>query len=708
MSGIVGSRLNIRGSGLIGGLGTDGQVLTSGGAGEELIFESVSSAAITAINNPTANELVTVGSTTTELDAEANLTFDGTNVLIGGTGKIYFNDAGGEHISGSGSVLSIAGGSEIDLTATAVDLNGTLNVSGVATFQATPVFPDGSLALADLDIDGGTDIGAAVVDADLFIVDDGAGGTNRKVTASRIKTYAGGASVMSDLTDVSMDATNFVDSLLIQTNSDGSAPGTGTLSGANDNTGIGKNVFAAITSGNNNVAIGNNAMDACTTGNTNVSIGANAHGALTTAYNSTAVGHNALAALETGYYNTAVGYNALAACTANYNTAVGHASLTTVTTGTHNTGVGWATLNVTTGGYNVALGSQCMQANTSGQYNIAAGHLALDANTTASNNIAIGTNAAGANTEGARIIAIGHHAYDAADTEVDNIAIGIDALGGAVAGGEYNTAIGNYSLDALTSADSNVAIGYGAGTAITTGGTNSIVGRGAGAAITTGLSNVLMGAYAGGAVTSADQNVCIGSSAGGAVTGERNTFIGQGAGDAMVSGSDNTCIGVNCDASANDVSNAISLGAAVNAAANDFSFGKASNVVTNDFDADADWSRSSDIRLKRNIQDTTLGLDFINDLRPVKFQWKPSNEVPKEMKAEYNEVNQKNLDIVSHGFIAQEVKEAIDKYGDTTFGGWHLDKTDNETQRVKKNMFVMPLIKAVQELTARVKELEAK
>jgi len=36
-----------------------------------------------------------------------------------------------------------------------------------------------------------TDIGAAIVDADLFLVDDGAGGTLRKVTASRIKTYAG-------------------------------------------------------------------------------------------------------------------------------------------------------------------------------------------------------------------------------------------------------------------------------------------------------------------------------------------------------------------------------------------------------------------------------------------------------------------------------------------------------------------------------------
>ena len=47
----------------------------------------------------------------------------------------------------------------------------------------------GPVALTDLDIDGGTDIGAAIVDADLFIVDDGAGGTNRKTAASRIVTY---------------------------------------------------------------------------------------------------------------------------------------------------------------------------------------------------------------------------------------------------------------------------------------------------------------------------------------------------------------------------------------------------------------------------------------------------------------------------------------------------------------------------------------
>jgi glutamate synthase domain-containing protein 2 len=45
--------------------------------------------------------------------------------------------------------------------------------------------------LTALEIDGGTDIGAALADADLIVVDDGAGGTNRKAALSRLKTYIG-------------------------------------------------------------------------------------------------------------------------------------------------------------------------------------------------------------------------------------------------------------------------------------------------------------------------------------------------------------------------------------------------------------------------------------------------------------------------------------------------------------------------------------
>ena len=52
-------------------------VLQSTNAGV-LSWAAASAGAVSAINNATANELVTIGATTTELCAEANLTFDGT------------------------------------------------------------------------------------------------------------------------------------------------------------------------------------------------------------------------------------------------------------------------------------------------------------------------------------------------------------------------------------------------------------------------------------------------------------------------------------------------------------------------------------------------------------------------------------------------------------------------------------------------------
>ena len=52
-------------------------------------------------------------------------------------------------------------------------------------------------SLASSVLTGQTDIGGAIADADLFLVDDGAGGTLRKTAASRIKTYVGGFDVTS-------------------------------------------------------------------------------------------------------------------------------------------------------------------------------------------------------------------------------------------------------------------------------------------------------------------------------------------------------------------------------------------------------------------------------------------------------------------------------------------------------------------------------
>ena len=62
----------------------------------------------------------------------------------------------------------------------------TIPASDIKTYVGSAA---GAFSVANLDIDGATDIGEAIVDADLFIVDNGAGGTNRKVTAARILTY---------------------------------------------------------------------------------------------------------------------------------------------------------------------------------------------------------------------------------------------------------------------------------------------------------------------------------------------------------------------------------------------------------------------------------------------------------------------------------------------------------------------------------------
>ena len=186
--------------------GSSGQFLKTNGSGV-LSFDTVSSAADDLSAGDAAVNITTSSGNIT-IDAAANDTdiiFKGTDnssditmLTLDGSdaGHATFNNAitsGAVITSGAGLVIADAGniGSASDTDAIAIASNG------VVTFSQAPVFPDGSVAVADLDIDGATDIGAAIVDADLFIIDDGAGGTNRKVAASRIKTYAGGLTGVS-------------------------------------------------------------------------------------------------------------------------------------------------------------------------------------------------------------------------------------------------------------------------------------------------------------------------------------------------------------------------------------------------------------------------------------------------------------------------------------------------------------------------------
>jgi len=91
MSGIVGSRLNIRGSGIVGGLGTDGQVLTSAGAGQEITFEATSGGVDTS-GTPANNQLAIFTDADT-VEGSSNVVYDGTDMTLTG-GNLIIGTAG--------------------------------------------------------------------------------------------------------------------------------------------------------------------------------------------------------------------------------------------------------------------------------------------------------------------------------------------------------------------------------------------------------------------------------------------------------------------------------------------------------------------------------------------------------------------------------------------------------------------------------------
>jgi hypothetical protein len=75
---------------------------------------------------------------------------------------------------------------------------GTMKQIAMTDFNTFFGVGAGATAITNLDIDGATGIEADLATGDLFIVDDGAGGTNKKTTVDRIKTYAGFS--VSDIT----------------------------------------------------------------------------------------------------------------------------------------------------------------------------------------------------------------------------------------------------------------------------------------------------------------------------------------------------------------------------------------------------------------------------------------------------------------------------------------------------------------------------
>jgi hypothetical protein len=196
-----------------------------------------------------------------------------------------------------------------------------------------------------------------------------------------------------------------------------------------------------------------------------------------------------------------------------------------------------------------------------------------------------------------------------------------------------------------TTARYNEVIGYQAGNALTTGCWNTIIGRAAGSAATTAVRNVVIGADGSNLLETGAQNVTIGDNA--------------------------------------DLGRIFSLTTQNNRGI----FGH--NSITNAY-VKVSWTVTSDQRDKTNFGTVPHGLDFVNKLEPVSFQFKKSREDDTPHgKARY-------------GFKAQDI---IALEGDNPI---IIDNTDTENLGYTAGNMIPVLVNAIKELTARVKELEDK
>jgi trimeric autotransporter adhesin len=391
--------------------------------------------------------------------------------------------------------------------------------------------------------------------------------------------------------------------------------------------------------------------------------------------------------------------------------ASGGGGVTFKTFGTNSIMVGAdATGTIDAANNNTGLGVDIFTALTTGDSNTAIGTFSLELLTTGSSNSAVGYKSLEAVTEGGYNTALGWVAGYQITTGTQNVCIGATS-GDAITTGTDNVSVGYNALTSNTTANYNVAVGSDALLANTTGTQNTAVGRIALTALTTGASNAALGGNAGGANTTGNSNVFCGDSAGyGNTTGYSNTFVGQSAGAYTVlttTGTDNTMVGAASHATAADAVNVNVFGRNVAGESGYTTIGLDGSDIRAAHGT-ATWSTVSDRRVKKDIEDSTAGLSFINALKPRTFKYKNLGELPETFRAyEAGSTEAYKNPKTQHGFIAQEVKEVIDAHDSIKDGFTFWDDRDDGSQEVAESALIPVLVKAIQELSAEVETLKS-
>jgi len=327
---------------------------------------------------------------------------------------------------------------------------------------------------------------------------------------------------------------------------------------------------------------------------------------------------------DSGASNTIFGYTSGAniAISGDKNTLYGKSTGYSISTGDSNTNLGWE----------------------AGYYNV-----------TGSNNTAVGS---------------GSMMGVSGQSNSGNTAVGFDTLK-LIRTGANNTAVGKSALGGITAGNMNVAVGAESLNAETVGYDNVAVGVGSGLQANGSYENVILGKFAGKPLTDGDGNVIIGFSSGNTLeSGRRNTLIGKGA-----------------DTSSSGALDQIVIGRGATGVGDNKAIIGGSNITDVYMgDNGSSWSTTSDGRLKENVEDWNVGLDAINKLRIVSYNFKEDNPYG------YNPEKERQ------GIIAQEAQEVIPEMVD--------DK--GEWLSANQEPMIWALVNAVQELTNKVNVLETK
>ncbi|MEM6273505.1 MAG: tail fiber domain-containing protein [Bacteroidota bacterium] len=366
---------------------------------------------------------------------------------------------------------------------------------------------------------------------------------------------------------------------------------------------------------------------------------------------------------EAGYDNTE----------GHHNTAVGDSAGTDCGVGLYNTFIGAAAGAATEhADYNTFIGSYAgwdnnrTNSTTNANRNTYVGFLCGFSNRIGEDNVGMGAYADFNNTARSRCTFIGAN-IDVRDN--DGVAIGYSAG----IGQEFAVAIGNYAdvnqeygvaLGGITyvNGDYGVAIGY----------LDTVTGA-RGVAVGYDASSTAADAVAAGYLANASNTNAIAIGANSAASGENSVAIGY--------------------ASSVTANNYVYIG----------------NSTTASIGGVVNWTATSDARFKNDVREDIGGLDFILKLRPVSYNMDVNaieqfhgRTLPPELQV----AAQDKSKVRYSGFLAQEVEEAAQVTG-YDFSGIDTPDSEDDAYGIRYAEFVVPLVKAVQELNAKIESQRA-